>query len=172
MEIKHRTTGEILFSHECDTMRECVEAAVKGGADLRGADLRGADLRGAYLYGADLRGANLGGANLGGANLGGANLYGASLGGANLGGASLGGATYGKGVPLTKPPIQILGAKWPIYIFDAHIKIGCQLHSAADWAEFTDEQIGAMAPDALEWWRVWKPVVLAAVKAHTEGNAS
>ena len=73
IEIKHRLTGAVLFTHE--------------GANLRGANLRGADLEGADLESADLRGAYLGGAYLGGAN-----LRGAYLGGANLRGADLGGA--------------------------------------------------------------------------------
>lgn len=46
-EIKHRFSGSVLFSLECGSLKLCVEAAVKGGADLRGANLRGADLGGA-----------------------------------------------------------------------------------------------------------------------------
>ncbi len=76
-EIKHRFTGTVLFSLETESLKLCVQAAVKAeayllgadllGADLGGADLGGADLRGAYLLGADLLGADLGGADLGGA---------------------------------------------------------------------------------------------------------
>jgi len=89
--------GPVLFSLECESLRICIEAAVKAGANLvgarlRGANLVGADLRGANLVGADLRGANLVGANLVGANLVGANLVGANLEGANLEGANLVGA--------------------------------------------------------------------------------
>ena len=105
--IKHWITGTVLFSLECNSMKECVCAAVTKRADLRGADLcdanlrdadlRGADLCDAYLRDADLRGANLRGANLGdadlrGANLGGADLRGAYLSKAYLGDANLGGA--------------------------------------------------------------------------------
>ena len=61
-EIKHRFSGSVLFSLETESLKLCVEAAVKDGANLYGADLRGADLRGANLYGADLRGADLDGA--------------------------------------------------------------------------------------------------------------
>ena len=64
IEIKHRFSGEVLFSLETESLRFCLQAAVKGGADLRDAYLRGADLRGAYLRGADLRDADLGGASL------------------------------------------------------------------------------------------------------------
>jgi uncharacterized protein YjbI with pentapeptide repeats len=91
-EIKHRFSGSVLFSLETESLKLCVEAAVKGGANLRGADLGGANLGGADLHGANLGGANLRGADLGGANLGGADLHGANLGGADLGGANLGGA--------------------------------------------------------------------------------
>jgi uncharacterized protein YjbI with pentapeptide repeats len=96
-EIKHRWSGVILFSLECESLKLCVSAAVGSGADLcdanlRGADLRGADLRGADLCDADLRGADLRGADLGGADLRGANLGGADLRGADLCDADLGGA--------------------------------------------------------------------------------
>ena len=47
--------GAELFKSEAATsIKEAVQEAVRGGADLRGADLGGADLRGAYLGGADL----------------------------------------------------------------------------------------------------------------------
>ena len=66
-EIKHRLSGSVLFSLETESLKLCVEAAVKDGAYLRGAYLRGAYLRGANLDGANLRGAYLGGADLDGA---------------------------------------------------------------------------------------------------------
>jgi hypothetical protein len=95
LEIKHRFSGSVLFSLETESLKLCVEAAVKGGANLGGANLDGAYLDGANLGGANLGGANLDGANLGGAYLGGAYLDGANLGGANLGGANLDGANLG-----------------------------------------------------------------------------
>jgi hypothetical protein len=88
-EIKHRFTGSVLFSLECDSWKVCVEAAVKSGANLRGANLSDANLRGANLSGANLRDAYLRGANLSDANLSGANLRGADLRDANLRGADL-----------------------------------------------------------------------------------
>ena len=57
-EIKSRWSGSVLFSLETDSLKLCVEAAVKAKAYLGDADLRGADLRGADLRGADLRGAD------------------------------------------------------------------------------------------------------------------
>ncbi len=58
-EIKARGTAAVLFSLETESLKLCVEAAVKGGAYLRGADLGGACLGGADLRGAHLRGAYL-----------------------------------------------------------------------------------------------------------------
>ena len=102
IEIRHRSTGAVLYAGDGESVLEVVAAAVQGGADLRGANLGGANLRGADLGGADLARANLRGADLRGANLYAANLYAADLyvadlrwadlGEAKLGGAKLGGA--------------------------------------------------------------------------------
>ncbi len=97
-EIKTLFTGRVLFSLETESLRLCVEAAVKEGADLMGAYLKGADLTGAYLTGADLKGADLKGAYLTGADLTGADLTGADLKGAYLKGAYLKGAVGLDGV--------------------------------------------------------------------------
>ena len=56
-EIKHRFSDAVLFSLECGSLKLCVEAAVKAGANLTGANLAGA-----YLARANLAGANLAGA--------------------------------------------------------------------------------------------------------------
>ena len=68
-EIKHKITAAVLFSLETESLKLCVEAAVKSGAELRGAELRKAELRGADLRGADLRWAELREADLRGADL-------------------------------------------------------------------------------------------------------
>ena len=80
-EIKSRFDKSVLFRFDCDTLKLCVEAAVRanislGDTDLDGADLRDAHLRGADLGGADIRDAHLRGVYLGGAHLGGANAPG------------------------------------------------------------------------------------------------
>lgn len=54
-EVKHRWTGQVLFSLEIGSYQLAVEAAVKAGATLTGATLTGATLRGATLRGADLQ---------------------------------------------------------------------------------------------------------------------
>jgi len=94
-EIKSGWDASVLFSLETDSLKLCIEAAVKSRANLRGADLGGADLRGANLRGADLGNADLRGANLVSANLRGAHLRGAHLGNANLVSADLRGADLG-----------------------------------------------------------------------------
>jgi hypothetical protein len=89
IEIRHRSTGAVLYAGDGESVLEVVAAAVQGGADLSGADLSGADLSGADLGGADLRWADLRWADLYGADLGEAKLRGADLGEAKLGGANL-----------------------------------------------------------------------------------
>ena len=51
--------GSVLYSCESGSLNQCIEVAVKNGANLRGANLLGAYLRGADLRGADLNGADL-----------------------------------------------------------------------------------------------------------------
>ena len=122
-EIKHRISGNVLFSLETESLRLrlCMEAAVKSGVNLSDADLSGADLSGANLSGAnlsdadlsdaDLSGADLSGANLSDADLSGANLFRADLSGANLSGAYLSGAYLSGAIGINKnlcTPLQIL----------------------------------------------------------------
>ncbi|MGV6475380.1 pentapeptide repeat-containing protein [Azotobacter vinelandii] len=166
------------------------EQANLDGANLREANLRGANLRGAYLRGAnlgeaDLDGANLREANLRGANLGGAylrraylreaNLGGANLREANLDGAYLGGA-YLRAADL-REVASLCGASgnlsevkaiqcdlWPVTYTATHMQIGCQLHAIADWWAFGDETIDRMDSRALDWWRIWKPILQTIVE--------
>ena len=76
-EIKHRYSGAVLFEMETESIKLCLEAAVKSEADLSEAHLRGAHLRWANLSEADLSEANLSGADLSRAYLRGAHLSGA-----------------------------------------------------------------------------------------------
>ena len=87
-----RFTGALRFEGEFGSLKLCLEAAVKAGADLAGADLAGADLAGADLARANLAGADLADAYLADANLARANLARADLAGAYLAGANLAGA--------------------------------------------------------------------------------
>ena len=173
IQIRHRYTDVVLF--ECDApdvldsglhTRHALEKATGARADLRGADLsvanlRGADLRDADLSGADLSVANLSVANLSGADLRGANLSGANLRGADLSGANLRDASFGEGVTAEQGALQLLGLRWDVIIFDAHMRIGCQMHPLSDWASFDDRRIAEMGgAHALRFWRQHKSALL------------
>ena len=179
VQIKSRWTGAVLYTADIpdDTpsgleMRAALERATQAraylaGAYLAGAYLAGANLAGAYLARAYLAGANLAGAyladaNLAGAYLAGANLADANLAGAYLAGANLAGAKWTEEIVITKTPIQISGLHWFVTILDAHMQIGCELHSLAEWAEFDDARIVAMdGRDALRFWRDHKEALLS-----------
>jgi len=151
---KNRWTNEVLFEGEFESLKECVEAAVKACANLRGANLRYANQDGANLGGANLGGANLDGANLRGANLRYANLGGANLGGANLDNASLDGA-FGD----SKNIITLQTDIWTVNYTATEMQIGCQKHLLADWWAFGDDVISKMDSRAMEFWTKWKSVL-------------
>ena len=135
-----------------------------GGADLGGADLTDAVLRGAVLTGAVLTDADLTGADLRGAVLRDADLTHADLRGAVLRGAVLTGAAYGV-ASMERPPILVNGLRWPVMIFDSHIKIGCELHTISEWIAFSDEEISKMDKEALDFWAQWKETLCAVAVA-------
>jgi hypothetical protein len=62
------------------------------------------------------------------------------------------------------------GLRWPIAISDTHMQIGCQNHSHEQWRTFTDSQIGQMAPGAIEFWKQWKPTLMAACEWKAGGG--
>jgi len=148
--IRNRCTNATIYTHEATAerqasglaMQDALEAAVKSGA-------------------------NLSGANLSGANLSDADLSGANLSGANLSGANLSGAKWRDGIVITKAPIQLSGLCWFVTILDAHMQIGCELHSLAEWSAFDDRRIAAMdGRDALRFWRESKDALLLLARAH------
>ena len=146
IQIKRRFTGSVLKEVDASDLRGASLCA----ANLCGANLCGADLRAANLCGADLRGASLCGANLRGANLCGANLCGADLRDADL-----------CGEKLKSIPVFIYGLKWFVTVTNEFLTIGCQRHTHAEWAAFSDEQISAMSDGALNFWQMWKPSLLS-----------
>jgi uncharacterized protein YjbI with pentapeptide repeats len=97
----------------------------------------------------DLRAANLRGANLREANLRAADLRDADLRDADLRAADL---------------IVIRNELWDVFVQGESIRIGCQYHTAAEWDAFEDDTIEEMDSSALGWWRVYKPLVMAAAK--------
>ena len=152
IKIKNRWSGDVICESSEMTLKDLVNTNIAnlrganlGGADLRGADLRGANLRGAYPGGADLRGVYLGGADLGGADLRDAN--------------------YGKGVEITKEPIQIMGGPFFALIFDKHAKLGCHLAAFDFWktANYSAAlRIGSNI--SKDDFKAWYPLFLAAIK--------
>ena len=125
-------------------------------ADLRDANLSCANLIDTNLRGADLSYANLRDTNLRGADLSYANLRGANLIDANLIGANLR-DTLGNNAEI----ITLQGGSWQITYTSDTIAIGCQQHPSEAWYSFTEEQIEAMDKDALKFWRLWKPILMA-----------
>ena len=148
-EITSRWKGTILYADEAESFKALLIAAVKSRANLYGANLSGAN-----LYRADLSGAD---------------LYGADLSGANLTDADLRDARYGEHIPLTKTPIQISGLIWDVMILDTHLKIGCELHSFAEWENFSDQEIAKMEERALPWWKQHKEMIFAVIRATRGG---
>ena len=140
------------------------------GANLIGAILSGANLIGAILSDAILSGANLSGAILSDADLSGANLRGADLSDANLSCANLRGAnlrgaimwsTIGNGRELK----SIHCGTYDIAFTRDVMQIGCKRFLVADWFSFDDKAIASMDVGALDFWRVWKPILQQIVEA-------
>jgi len=183
-EILNRYTGSVQVSAEINCEESAalsfkrglaVQWAIANGASLRGANLYGADLYGANLYGVDLRGVDLRGASLRGADLREANLRGADLrgvdlrgvdlDGADLYGADLYGAKISETITIEKIPLQVSGLTYHVVIFDQHMKIGCELHSLHDWADFDNELIARMDGVASRrFWDAYKEGLLALAK--------
>jgi uncharacterized protein YjbI with pentapeptide repeats len=180
IQIKHRFTNAVLCEFDAVDIKDCLEKAVKSGANLWRANLEGANLWRANLEGANLMGASLMGANLEGANLEGANLMGASLMGANIMDASLMGANLRganlmdaslegaslRGEKIAISPVLIGGLTWHICISESYLQIGCQRHKHKEWAWFDDETIENMNSRASEFWKQNKSWLLSACKAH------
>ena len=138
-EVKNRWTGAVQFTAEI----ECADdeaTSIKLGLSVRWGVKNDANLSDANLSGADLRDANLSGANLSGANLRGAN-----------------------GVNDWVKCIQI--DTYPITYTAKVMQIGCQRHSLADWAAFSDAQIRAMdSAKALAWWEKYSAWIFATIE--------
>jgi len=176
-----------------------VRAAVKARANLVDANLAGANLAGANLADANLARANLVDANLADANLARANLVDANLADANLADANLARANLAdanlaranladanlvdanladanlvdakwRGVVIKNTPIQIFNLPYRVTILDAHMQIGCELHTLEEWSEFDDRRIAQMEGiKAIRFWRQHKDVLLALAKSAGRG---
>ena len=93
------------------------------------------------------------------ADLRGAYLRGANLGDANLSGAYLSGATGN-----LKELKSVFVETWPITYTADVMQIGCERHTIDAWWNFDDERIANMDPQALAWWKKWKPVLQQIIK--------
>ena len=94
--------------------------------------------------------------NLSGANLNDANLSGADLSGANLSGVVL---------PKTFKIARIDFGDWSVCVTREETTIGCQRYTNAEWLKFTVKDVEDFAEGASEWWKLYGPVVKAAIKA-------
>ena len=132
-----------------------LSSADLNSADLSYADLRSADLSYADLSYADLRSADLSYADLRSANLSYADLRSANLSFADLSFADL------RSANLSFADICVLQTNiWTCYIQNEHIRIGRQHHTVSEWANFSDNKISQMHIHALDWWKVWKPIIM------------
>ena len=93
-------------------------------------------------------------------------------GGAYLRGADLKGAKWTDSITINHAPIQIsIPGYWSVYILDQHMQIGCEIHTFAQWAEFDDRRILAMdSRRALEFWRAYKPALMALCETRSKGE--
>ena len=63
--------------------------------------------------------------------------------------------------------------RWPVHILTDWMKIGCKFHSIEAWNSFTDGEIDAMAPNALEFWKTYKDMLISVhntMKQQTQEN--
>jgi hypothetical protein len=50
-------------------------------------------------------------------------------------------------------------SKWIVTFTSVDMAIGCQQHPIDQWFSFTDEEIGGMHEEALEWWGRYKELL-------------
>ena len=189
--------GEFESFKDCVEMAIKLEIDFSG-ADLSGADLSWSNFSGANFSGSELSrvnfswsnfsGANFSGAelsrvnfswsnfswaNFSGANFSGANLPGANLPGVNFSGANLYRANFSQvkidKIEINKTPIQIIGSKWDVIIFDHHMKVGCELHKISEWESFDDKRNNEMDSTALDFWKKNKQFLLSACANNGRG---
>jgi uncharacterized protein YjbI with pentapeptide repeats len=129
------------------------------GTDLRRASLQGADLQGAYLRVADLRGARLQDADLQGTNLQDADLQGTDLRDADLRDADLRDTDLRNSIGNCKEIKSLQFGTYLVVLYLDKISIGCQTHTREEWFNFDDLTISKMDTNALDWWKVYKPIL-------------
>lgn len=53
---------------------------------------------------------------------------------------------------------------WTVVVCRDRIQIGCQSHPLKAWVGFDNEEISQMSDDALDWWTIYKPLVMQLAK--------
>ena len=143
IEIKHRRTGAVLYTHETTAERQASGLAMRDA--LEAAAAARANLADAYLARAYLARANLAGANLAGAYLAGAYLARADLAGANLAGADGAKLTLvGDRPALSIGPIGSRADYLTAFITDAGVMVraGCFFEARDEFAEAVEREHG------------------------------
>ena len=158
--MKQAKLAEMLRKHD-DWLndRDGGERADLQNADLQNADLRNSNLQNANLQNADLRFADLRFADLYNADLLNADLLNSNLQNSNLRFAVLYNAC---GNSLHLKSIQ--NDKYNICYTSEVMQIGCEQHTIKAWFKFDDKTISDMDTGALEWWKVWKPILKKIIK--------
>ena len=158
--ILNRLTGEILFECECESLKTCVEIAVKKKINLDGASLDRASLNYASLDYASFDRASLDGASLDGASLDYASFDRASFDRASFDRASLDGASLdGSSLDMAK---NIIVIKWRGFSFHTQkekTKIGCEYRSNKEWLEMSKEkavELGIKEEDFEDYRKILK----------------
>jgi hypothetical protein len=146
---------------DADLSRANLSDANLADANLASAYLAGANLSRANLADANLSSAYLAGANLADANLSRADLSRANLSRADLSRANLAGAKWRDGITITRAPLQLYGLAYTVTILDAHMQVGCELHTFDEWDGFDDERISRMdGVNARRFWRDHKVALM------------
>ena len=133
IEIKRWDTGEVIYSGEFSSVKDCLEAGVSKAINFCYANLNGAELNSANLNNAQMNYANLNNAELNNAELNGAQLYGAQI----------------------NSVFACIPSGEPYYIFISGqvVVAGCQSHSPEAWKNFTECEIKNMDGDkALDFY--------------------
>jgi len=60
--------------------------------------------------------------------------------------------------------LTISSKRWPVFIFNSTMKIGCEMHLISEWKNFSDGEISKMNGDALKFWRENKAELLSICK--------
>ena len=70
-------------------------------------------------------------------------------------------------------PLQLYGLDYSVTILDAHMQIGCELHSLAEWEAFDNERIAKMdGTRSRRFWDANRDALLALARADNRSFAT